>query len=232
MSRFVRRLQHAATVTPTVPAGILKVMPLGDSITEGMRRATNTWEGGYRKVLLDQLNVNYPGRVNFVGSLSNYSGTMSDKDHEGHSGWTTAGINSNITTWMTAHMPDVILLHIGTNDIAQELSASSMISNLTGIMTKIYAANSAATVILCQIAPMYLWEYDWDAPTWYTYNDAIPGIANQFAGQGRSVILADMVSEGGMIAGRPDDMGDGWHPSDSGYTKMANLFMAKLQPLL
>lgn len=221
---------NTATASASTTGGILKVMPLGDSITEGRIEVGNTWQGGYRKVLLDRLTADYPGRVDFVGSLTTYSGTMTDKDHEGRYGWRADQINSNISSWAAAHQPDVVLLHIGTNDLIQGRSGSSIIADVQQIMTKIYTAKSDATIILCTLVPLRL-NYEWDAPAWTNFNSLIVTTRNTFASQGRSVILADM-AYGAGIQSSTADLGDGVHPSDSGYTKMANLFMTRLAELL
>ncbi len=224
---------NTASVSRSTPGGggILKLMPLGDSITEGAIWSTNTWQGGYRKVLLDRLTAQYPGRVDFVGSLTAYSSGMSDPQHEGHSGWQTSGINSNVATWISTYQPDIVLLHIGTNDLAQSVAVPTITENLNQIIAKIYGARPGCTIILCTLVPMLLGG-EWNFPRWVQYNSSVRSLATTYASQGRAIILADMATEAGLVAGRPDDMGDGWHPSDSGYTKMANYFMTKLAPLL
>ncbi|MBS2964878.1 GDSL family lipase, partial [Actinocrinis puniceicyclus] len=61
--------------------GGVRVMPLGDSITDG-----NQTPGGYR-IGLWQRFVSAGYKVDFVGSLFNGPSTLGDHDHEGHSGW-------------------------------------------------------------------------------------------------------------------------------------------------
>ena len=51
-----------------------------------------------------------------------------DQNHEGHSGWTADQIQSNVTAWANLNKPDVVLLHIGTNDISLNQSNSSTIN--------------------------------------------------------------------------------------------------------
>ncbi|CAM5697292.1 hypothetical protein SANTM175S_00159 [Streptomyces antimycoticus] len=91
--------------------GGVKVMPLGDSITDGFNVA-----GGYRVGLWQKFTA---GRykVDFVGSLFNGPAGLGDHDHEGHSGWTIKQIDDNVVNWLRAQNPHTILLHIGTNDI-------------------------------------------------------------------------------------------------------------------
>ena len=61
--------------------GGVKVMPLGDSITDGI-----TVPGAYRTGLWQRF-AGGGYKVDFVGSLSGGPSNLGDHDHEGHSGW-------------------------------------------------------------------------------------------------------------------------------------------------
>ncbi len=126
----------------------IKIMPLGDSITSG--KVGSTEVGGYRDDLarlLTQEGINY----DFVGSLSD--GTGFDNNHEGHDGKTSDFINSNIAGWLTSANPDIVLLHIGTNDIQENSAVESIRNNINAIINKIYTHNSNITVILSSLIP-------------------------------------------------------------------------------
>ena len=74
-----------------VNQGTVKIMPLGNSITDG--KGSNP-RHGFREDLSDLLtNSGYD--FDFVGSLTGGSGF--DTDHEGHSGFYTQQINQSIT---------------------------------------------------------------------------------------------------------------------------------------
>src|SRR6187551_3033003 len=111
-------LTLAGTLTPTGAAraesnGGVRVMPLGDSITEGTQVP-----GGYRIGLWQRMAAaGY--RVDFVGSQANGPAALGDHDHEGHPGWRIDQIDANITGWLAATGPRTVLLHIGTNDVLQ-----------------------------------------------------------------------------------------------------------------
>ena len=108
-----------------------KIMPLGDSITEGSSSgvALEEFQVSYRKTLWDKLKT--AGYVIndelFVGTLvSGDSVADFDPDHEGHGGWRTDQIvNGNLdnlsagklSDWLIAQEPNIVLLHIGTNDV-------------------------------------------------------------------------------------------------------------------
>ncbi|MFC7640537.1 hypothetical protein ACFQX6_05580 [Streptosporangium lutulentum] len=93
--------------------GGVRVMPLGDSITDGFNIP-----GGYR-VNLWQRMVSGGHTVDFVGSGFNGPAGLGDHDHEGHSGWRIDQIDANIVGWLRNYTPRTVLLHIGTNDMGQ-----------------------------------------------------------------------------------------------------------------
>ena len=93
-------------------SGKVKIMPLGDSITYGEHSSTG---GGYRLPLWNEL-VARGTHIDFVGSMRNGPPGF-DAENEGHRGWEIAQITSHIINWLIAYRPDIILLHIGTNDI-------------------------------------------------------------------------------------------------------------------
>jgi len=81
----------------------IKIMPVGDSCTEGMGGGEM---GSYRTELyrlLTQAGLS----IDFVGSQRSGPSSLPDKDHEGHSGWTIPQIASNINNWLNTHNPDV-----------------------------------------------------------------------------------------------------------------------------
>ena len=108
----------------TLAADLGNVMPLGDSITVGVGDPRG---GGYRDPLYTQL-TNAGHTFQFVGTLSSSPTELltsaGQQNHEGHGGYVIEagtsgreGIRDNITTYLGATDPDLILLMIGTNDV-------------------------------------------------------------------------------------------------------------------
>jgi hypothetical protein len=92
----------------------LRIMPLGDSITQG-------YHDSYRRHLWSAL-IRAGFVVDFVGSMTHGYGTDAqtedfDRDHEGHWGWRTDQVLAHIDTWAARAKPDIVLVHLGTNDI-------------------------------------------------------------------------------------------------------------------
>jgi lysophospholipase L1-like esterase len=192
----------------------LTVMPLGDSITDGLN---NT--GGYRSDLFQAFTVD--GRyVDFVGSQVSGPAQLRDQDHEGHPGWRIDQLDAAVTGWMTTYQPDVVLLHIGTNDVIQNWALSQAPDRLSTLVDDITAADPRAEVDVATIVPFA--DPGQDAAA-RAYNAAIPGIVAAKAGAGRHVDLVDMHA----AIGTTDLSPDGVHPSSGGYSKLAARWYAR-----
>ena len=184
--------------------GGVKVMPLGDSLTEGLSVA-----GGYRIELWNKL-VAGGYKVDFVGSMSNGPAGLGDHDHEGHSGWTIAQIDANIVSWLQTYTPHTVLLHIGTNDIYGSDPAGAP-ARLGTLLDHITSTLPGAEVFVAQIIPVACCE-----STVQTFNAAIPGLVQSRVNAGKHLHLVDM-----HAALTTADLLDGIHPGPEGYAKMA-----------
>ncbi|MBG0825790.1 lectin [Planomonospora sp. ID91781] len=195
--------------------GGVRVMPLGDSITEGTQVP-----GGYRIGLWQRMAA---GRytVDFVGSQYNGPGSLGDHDHEGHPGWRIDQIDANITGWLRTHTPRTVLLHIGTNDVLQNYNVSTAPQRLSTLIDHITAAAPGAEVFVATIIPLANSGQEAAART---FNAAIPGIVQNKVNGGKRVHLVDMHS-----ALTTADLIDGVHPTAGGYDKMAARWYGALQ---
>jgi uncharacterized protein YjdB len=129
-------------VVPLAEERVLKVMPLGNSITQGDGYAAQSFiPGGYRLPLWQNLvNSGLSCGVDLVGTLNTNPATgLDDPDHEGHSGWTTGMILTNIDTYMSANTPDIVMMHLGTNDAAQGIQ-DQIPANMRSLIDHICAA--------------------------------------------------------------------------------------------
>ncbi|HEX8531771.1 MAG TPA: SGNH/GDSL hydrolase family protein, partial [Cytophagales bacterium] len=165
-----------------------RIMPLGNSITQSYAAYDS-----YRRPLWHRLkNAGYA--VDFVGSQQrNYDGPPAhpdfDLDHEGHSGWRADQLLAGISNWAGTYHPDVVLMHVGTNDMFQSQSVSSTLSELSQIIDRLRAANPNVKILLAKLI----------LPTeWYgrlarvkALNDAIPGLVVQKHTTQSPVILVD-----------------------------------------
>lgn len=208
--------QQAITVSPTtspttteapaaIHTGLIRIMPLGDSITDGA-----IIPGGYRIALWNDLQAD-GDHVDFVGSL--FGGPVGDGDHEGHIGWTIPMLAGSVGSWVSTYQPDIILLNIGTNDVDHGDSAANMTANLSRLLGNIYAAKPNTYVILSTLIPTS----HGDPNTWSSFNASIPGVAAAYGGH--KIVVLDMSHTLGL-----SDLADGLHPNMAGYNKMASLW--------
>jgi lysophospholipase L1-like esterase len=204
------------TVAPGVAAaesnGGTRVMPLGDSITEGTQVP-----GGYRIGLWQRMAAaGY--RVDFTGSQFNGPAGLGDHDHQGHPGWRIDQIDANVTGWLRATTPRTVLLHIGTNDILQNYNVSGAPGRLSTLLDHIKAAAPTADVFVATLIPL---ANSGQQAAARTFNAALPGIVN---GKGSRFHLVDM-----HAALTTADLIDGIHPTAGGYDKMAATWYAALR---
>jgi lysophospholipase L1-like esterase len=191
--------------------GGVRVMPLGDSITDGLNVP-----GGYRNELWQKF-VAGGYRIDFVGSQFNGPPGLGDHDHQGHSGWTIAQIDANVVNWLRATSPRTVLLHIGTNDMfGQPAGASQRLSTL---LDRITATAPDAEVFVASIVPLS----GADAQV-RAYNAAIPGIVQNKVSAGKRVHFVDMYPALTLA-----DLADGVHPNTGGYGKMATVWFNALR---
>ncbi|MDZ7336677.1 MAG: GDSL-type esterase/lipase family protein [candidate division KSB1 bacterium] len=124
-------------------------MPLGDSITHGEHGSTPI--GGFRDDLADLLlreGVNF----DLVGTLNDGTGSNYPY-HEGHPGKTAEYLANNILTWLSATNPNIVLLHIGTNDINSYYSNTDIRDDIERILENIWSFDSKIPVLLCSLIP-------------------------------------------------------------------------------
>jgi lysophospholipase L1-like esterase len=195
--------------------GGVRIMPLGDSITDGLDVPS-----GYRYSLWRRLVVaGY--RNDFVGSQSNGPGKLPDHDYEGHPGWRIDEVDANIAGWLRTSKPHSVLLHIGTNDVLNA-NASTAPDRLSTLIDHITETRPSTEVFVATIIPMG-WA-DGDAAV-RSFNSAIPAIVKSKARNGKHVHLVDMHS-----ALSAADLGsDGVHPNAGGYQKMAAVWYRTLR---
>lgn len=210
------------TPTAQVDGAGVRIMPLGDSITQADRN-----HNSYRRPLWLELRAaGYD--VNFVGSTrSNYLGNAPkadfDQDHEGHWGWQVDEVLTQIDRWSQAAKPDIVLIHLGTNDILRGQSFESTIAELKELIQRLRQQNPRLKILLAQLIP----SSGSEALT-QQFNQQVAALARSTNSQSSPIILVDQFS--GFDA--KQDTYDGLHPNESGEQKMANRWFQALQKVL
>jgi lysophospholipase L1-like esterase len=204
---------------PATPAkaAAVKIMALGDSITGS--------PGCWRAILWNKLISN--GFTNFqpVGTLSpaGCANDIPNDNHEGHGGFLATGIaNQNqLPPWLAATTPDVVLMHLGTNDSFNAANTVPLIlAAYTTMVNQMRASNPNMKILVAQIIPLYT------ATTQCTdcyqrvidLNAAIPGWAAGLSTAQSPITVVDQWTGFNTLT----DTGDGIHPNDLGIQKMAD----------
>jgi len=198
-------------------------MPLGDSITYG---SSSTGIVGYRRLLYQSL-LGDGYNVDFVGSQTDGSPEDFDRNHEGNRGWRADQIRDSITGWLNSTPADVILLHIGTNDISNDQGATGTdveIGQILDLIDDWEAVNNEVWVILARIIN----RNDWRSGITTTLNGLIQTRADTRIAAGDSIVVVDMES----ALSYPGDLADTVHPNDTGYGKMATVWFAEMETLI
>jgi lysophospholipase L1-like esterase len=219
----------------------IKVMPLGDSITYD-NRITETRPVGQRTAYRQPLYLYLKDDgydVDFVGSqIAGQDAAPSfDPDNEGHPGWQADGdpggenIAPKIYNWLSDHPADIILLHIGTNDISGGQDPAGVASEIAQILDEIDRYETDKGVKVWVILARIISRTDSMASATTTFNNQIQPMVD--ARKGDNIIVVDMEHNAGLIymidQSSPyygGDMYDRLHPNVSGYEKMAALWLA------
>ena len=152
-----------ASPIPNSPTSALKIMPLGDSITQwhcghqarvpADPRSEASF-GGFRGPLFANLASEWG-----ENAFTTVGGEYGCGSHEGHSGWTCEDL-AGITKSATSYAPDVVLLMCGTNDLYYRPSTlkpekggnvTQVLGRMSALLAKLFAVRPNATVLLSTV---------------------------------------------------------------------------------
>jgi hypothetical protein len=232
LADFAARMQRCEA---PADAGVVRIMPLGDSITYDNRRGDMRPVGvriAYRHTLSKLLkDAGYS--FDFVGSENageRYLGSDLD-DNAGFPGITDGQLATLIGTgyseikdvqltpgpYLETYPADVILLHIGTNRV----EASS--DDVENILDDIRRSDPDVFIVVSRIIN----RYPYHAVT-TAFNDKVEAMV---VGRGdQRIVMVDM--EDGAGIDYYVDMDDDLHPNYLGYDKMAKAWFEALEPIL
>ncbi|KAK4671241.1 hypothetical protein QC764_602057 [Podospora pseudoanserina] len=224
----------------------LRILALGDSITYGQGSSHGN---GYRKYLRDSLRqAGY--KVNMVGSKQH--GLMNNNQVEARDKMDRVATIHGLSKHSVKYQPNVILIHAGTfdtlmqNDLYETEYNYSMPAFGSGsspwiggiyqryadMVDYLFDQVPNTTIILSTIIPT-------GNRIIYKNMDYVTSMAREVVAnrlwvlepeRPQKIVLADMWAVGigaaeFEVMGRHDFRADGIHPNDSGYEKMASIFL-------
>ncbi|RSL43787.1 hypothetical protein CEP54_014936 [Fusarium duplospermum] len=182
----------------------LRVMALGASIVFGVGSSDGN---GFRKFLRDQLRFSRYNKVDMVGTKN--GGTVKDNIRDA-------------SKLSYKYKPNLVVINAGTNDIVGNIDPAGQPQRLKSMLLDLWSNISPDTVIIVStILPV-------DKPAAEALqggvNNGYRNVVSDLYKEGKPIYLADL--DGFMTL---SDLGDGTHPTDYGFRKMAGAFWSAIQ---
>lgn len=200
-----------------------RIMPLGDSITGS--------PGCWRALLWNQLQNTGFTNINFVGTLPPQGcGVAYDGDNEGHGGFLAVNVaNQNLLPgWLSATLPDIVIMHFGTNDIWSALTSDQILTAFSKLVDQMRASNPNMKILVAQIIPVAPPSCADCPQRTIAFNAAIPAWAASKSTSASPIVVVDQWTGFNPAT----DTNDGVHPNDAGIVKIANKWYPPLTQLL
>jgi lysophospholipase L1-like esterase len=216
----------------------VRILPLGDSITIGMHgtgadwRANKSLRGGYRARLEERLTA-AGARFTTVGSSDAIDPReqLGCRAHEGHGGWCLtggrgrcwadrhvaggdAGIASHLEGWLAAHEPDVVLLHIGTNDLGSGRSVAQLAADHAAFVEELFRLRPGIALFVSRLHLAGRPDVNVDLAA------RLRATVEASAARGRRAVFVDTYA--GAVEPLTGDDAGGKHPSLATYEVMGD----------
>ncbi|MET8861773.1 cellulose binding domain-containing protein [Nonomuraea sp. NPDC004580] len=211
----------AAVLFATTPAeaAAVRIMPLGDSITGS--------PGCWRALLWNRLQSTGHTNIDFVGTLPPQGcGVAHDGDNEGHGGYLATNIaNQNMLPgWLSATRPDVVLMHLGTNDVWSNIAPATILGAFTTLVNQMRASNPNMRILVAEIIPMNPAPCPDCGRRTVALNNAIPAWAAATSTDQSPITVVDQWTGFSTAT----DTYDGVHPNAAGDQKMSDTWYPAL----
>jgi hypothetical protein len=209
----------------------ITIAPYGNSITQAAGDRQSYRYPLWKKLIDANIAFDFVGSMNtnFGGNPSrpDYKGKKFDMDHEGHWGWRADEIlnksGDNINNWLTRYTPDMVLLHIGTNDCIQGQNKDGTLDEIKQIIGKLRADNPNVVIFLANLIPC-----NSASASVNDLNSGIKPLATQLTTTVSPVIFVDQNTG----INPQTDLYDGIHPGPTGEEKMAQKWFDAIKTYL
>ena len=215
------------------------IMPVGDSITQGGQGFASYRYALYFDLLTAGYNIDFVGSRNFINgggvptpaSYPDYLTTY-DREHEAYWGFRTDQVESNVQSAALAYQPDIVLIHLGTNDIGQNGAAgvTAADTNLRDIITLMRLEVPNATFLLARVIPIGASSgYGANAGQVGPLNAVVDAVAAALNTAQSPVIVVDPNAGFDLLTMM---QGDALHPNLLGEQHLADAWFSTLASLL
>ena len=219
--KFVICLLLAAFIS-TASAGeqkIYRILPVGDSITEGGQTFSS-----YRYPLWEKLfAAGY--LVDFVGSRASES-RIGPLRHEGHGGKNAEFLAAAVNDYFRTNTADILLIHAGHNHTNTEAPVPGILAATEKMIRTARAANPQVIVLVAQVIP------SGKLPK-YSYlpvlNGELEKLAARLTSPASPVLAVNMADH---FDWRTDTIADQVHPNARGAGKIAQHWFEALTKVL
>jgi GDSL-like Lipase/Acylhydrolase family len=228
--------------TAAADAETIKILPLGDSITQAESNRASFRYPLWKKLVDAGIDFDFVGSMNKqLGTdkppHADYKGLKFDPDHEGHFAWAADEIirgrkfdngtgSGNLKGWLTAYDVDIALIHLGTNDAFMQQPNKSTAEELKTIVSLLRDDNPRVIILLARLIPTT--RAPWDTKSVNSLNETIVLLSKTLGTDESPVILVDQFSG---FDGKAD-LYDMVHPNASGEEKMAAKWFEAIQRAL
>jgi len=195
----------------------LRIMPLGDSITEGVRGRNS-----YRRPLWQKLQK-AGCIVDFVGSKTGVSAKGSrdsgeapardsdfDQDHEAYWDYRIDEILAFVDLRVADAQPDIVLVHLGTNDLIQGQSVEETLAELEVVIDALRSGKADVIILLAKIIPTAA------SSRTTAFNAGIDALVLSKQSDNSPILIIDQAHNYFL-----SDNFDKYHPAQSGEEKLA-----------
>lgn len=198
---------------------VYRILPLGDSITEGGKTFAN-----YRYPLWEKLfSAGY--LVEFVGSRTSES-RAGPLRHEGYGGKNAEFLAGVLAGTLRTNQADVVLIHAGHNHTNTEAPVSGIIAATEAMVRTARSANPGMIILLAQVIPSgKLPKYEYLPEL----NVELAALAARLHTLGQPVVSVNMADG---FDWQTDTIADHVHPNARGAEKMANRWFGALTNVL
>ncbi|HEU4322471.1 MAG TPA: cellulose binding domain-containing protein [Roseiflexaceae bacterium] len=208
---------------PATRAAATRIMPLGDSITGS--------PGCWRALLWNKLQSTGYTNIDFVGTLGPQGcGVSHDGDNEGHGGFLAVNIASQnqLTGWLSATNPDIVIMHLGTNDVWSSIAPSTILAAFSTLVDQMRTNNPNMKIVVAKIIPMNPSSCAACYQRTVDFNAAIPAWASGKSTAQSPITVVDQWTGFNTAT----DTYDGVHPNSAGDQKMSDRWYPALAALL